>query len=114
MWGSGITQQQLQERILRLQTLKKVPGTYKENALCSEKDLQHTLTISRENEIASDLAFLSATTDDGLKVTAVCIEEHIEQRRMIVRIASNTGDLSGVTNGLRTLTTTLEKAATRG
>lgn len=86
----------------------------KENHLVSKTDLNRRLSISRENEITSNLAFLSATSDNSLKVMAVCIEEHQSGEEMTVRIASNTGDLLAVTSGFRVLAKILEQAAQRG
>ncbi len=37
--------------------------------------MTYHLTIECENEIVSNLAFLSATIDNILKVIAICIEE---------------------------------------
>lgn len=48
----------------------------KENALHSWIDATSRMNISREMETASNLAFLSATSDDCLKAMAVCVEEN--------------------------------------
>ncbi|TVY31847.1 hypothetical protein LSUB1_G008297 [Lachnellula subtilissima] len=115
MWGSATSRQQLQQAITRLRRLNEVPELPEENLLISgANSTSHSLSISRENEIASNLAFLSATSDDSLKVMAVCIEEHRGGDRTTIRIASNTGDLSAVTNGFRMLAQILEEAAWRG
>ncbi|CZR69893.1 uncharacterized protein PAC_19793 [Phialocephala subalpina] len=113
MWGSTITWQQLSESISRLRLLNEVPEGPRENSLTCEGDSHHCLSISRENEIASNLAFLSATSDDSLKVMAVCVEEHSNGKGITLRIASNTGDLSTVTSGLRIIAQILERAARR-
>ncbi|XTI83593.1 hypothetical protein V2W45_117976 [Cenococcum geophilum] len=57
------------------------------------------MSISREKGIASNLAFLSATSDDCLKVMAVCVEEYRNGEGTTIRIALNTGYLSEVKNG---------------
>jgi len=57
--------------ISRLQTLNEVPELPKEKTLISGTDSTRRLSISRENEIASNLAFLSATSDDSLKAMAL-------------------------------------------
>lgn len=75
---------------------------------------QHRLSVSREQEIASNLAFLSATTDDSLRVMAVCVEERLDGRGCTIRLASNTGDLTALTSGMRSLANVLERAARRG
>jgi hypothetical protein len=114
MWGGTTTRQQLQESIRQLWRLSNVPQVPEENLLAQGSDLQHHLSVSREQEIASNLAFLSATTDDSLMVMAVCVEERSDGRGATIRIASNTGDLSAVTSGMRMLATVLEQAARRG
>lgn len=85
-----------------------------ENLEVLERDPTHVLSVAREREIASNLAFLSATTDNGLKVMAVCVEEHSNGEGITIRIASNTGDLSAVTSGFAMLARILEQAARRG
>ena len=99
MWGCDTTQQQLRDSISHLQKLNEVPERPKENILVSRVNSTHRLSISRENEIAGNLAFLSATSDNSLKVMAVYIEEYLNGEGLIIRIASNTGDLLAVTSG---------------
>jgi hypothetical protein len=91
MWGGAITRLQLQQTISRLQKLDELP-----------------------EEIASNLAFLSATTDESLKVMAVCVEEHYNGEGITIRIASNTGVLSAVIQEFMMLAKILEQAARRG
>jgi hypothetical protein len=71
-------------------------------------------TASAHHLIASNLAFLSATTDDSLRVMAVCVEERADGRGATVRVASNTRDLTAVTKGLKMLTIALEQAVRKG
>ena len=103
MWGGAVTRQQMRQTISRLRMLNEVPGMPKENALHSGIDATRYMSISREKEIASNLAFLSATSNDCLKVMAVCVEEHRNGEGTTIRIALNTGDLSEVTNGFMML-----------
>jgi hypothetical protein len=114
MWGGATTRPQLQESIHRLWELSEVPQAPEENCLINERPSQHRLSVSREQEIASNLAFLSATTDDSLRVMAVCVEERLDGRGSTIRIASNTGDLAALTSGMRRLANVLERAARRG
>ena len=114
MWGSATTPQHLRDSINCLRELTEVPEQPKENVLVLRVKLNHHLDISRENEIAGNLAFLSAISDDYLKVMAVCIEEHLNGNGMTIRIASNTGDLLAVTTEFVLLAKILEKAASRG
>ncbi len=60
------------------------------------------------------LAFLSATTDDNLKVMAVSVDEDESGEAITVRVASNTGDLSESRDGIERLGRILEQAARRG
>ena len=103
MWGGAVTRQQMRQTISRLRTLNEVPEMSKENALHSGIDTTRHMGISREKEIANNLAFLSATSNDCLKAMAVCVEEHRNGEGTTIRIALNTGDLSEVTNGFMML-----------
>jgi hypothetical protein len=85
-----------------------------ENLVVPKVDQTRHLSISREKEIASNLAFLSATSDESLKVMAVCVKEHCNREGITIRIASNTGDLSAVIREFMTLARILEQAARRG
>jgi hypothetical protein len=84
------------------------------NVLALDLELTRHLSVERENEIASNLAFLSATSDDSQKVMAACVEEHPDGKGITIRIASNSEDLSEVTNDFQMLATVLEQAAQRG
>ena len=71
------------------------------------------LPFEREKQLADDLAFISATTNDSRKVMAVGLEECPTENRLTIRLASNTGDLSKVRAGLEGIAKTLERAALR-
>jgi hypothetical protein len=114
MWGGAITRLQLQQTISRLRKLDELPEGPRENLAVPEGDQTRRLSISREKEIASNLAFLSATTDKSLKVMAVYVEEHYNSEGITIRIASNTGDLSAVIQEFMTLAKILEQAARQG
>jgi hypothetical protein len=81
-----------------------------ENLAVPEVDQTHHLSISREKEITSNLAFLLATSDKSLKVMAICVEEHCNGEGITIRIVSNTGDLSAVVREFVTLAKILEQA----
>jgi hypothetical protein len=74
MWGGAITRLQLQQTISRLRKLDQLPEVPSENLAVPEVDQTRRLSISREKEIASNLAFLSAMSDESPKVMAVCVE----------------------------------------
>ncbi len=115
MWGSSVTREQLKKAIEDLERLNDVPQSPQENELLSRdgRDETYKLSASRENEIAGNLAFLSATTDDRERVMAVCIEEFADGTGLIIRVASNTGNLSEIKEGFQTLARILEQAARR-
>jgi len=79
-----------------------------ENLAVPEVDQKRYLSISREKEITSNLAFLSATSDKSLKVMAVYVKEHCNGEGITIRIASNTGDLSAVIREFISLAKILE------
>lgn len=114
MWDSEISRKRLIQNIALLRTVNQIPEEPKENHLVSENHNTHRLTLERENEIAGNLAFLSATTDDNLKIMAVCIEEDECGEAITIRVASNTGDLAEIVTGFETIERILELAARRG
>jgi hypothetical protein len=114
MWHSGVSRERLLQNITLLWTLNRIPEKPRENHLVSRIDSTHRLTVERENEIVANLAFLSATTKDYLKVMAVCIEEDESGRAITIRVASNTGDMLELVTGFSRLARVLEQAARRG
>lgn len=115
MWGSQVTRQQLQQAISRLHTLNMIPEPAKVNSTASvSHSAQHRLSSIREIEIASNLAFLSAISDDNQRVMAVCVEESNCGDEITIRLASNTGDLRAVTSEFKKLVGILEQASRRG
>ena len=106
-------QKRLVENITLLWTLCKVSDRSKENPIRGGHDEGRQLPLDRERQLAESFAFLSATTDDKRRVMAVCIEEDANKIGMTIRLASNTGDLSQVTEGFNSIARTLEQAALR-
>lgn len=103
----------LAENIALLEAIEQLPGRPQECVLPAE-DESRQLTVERESQLADDFAFLAATTDDKNKIMGVGIEEHIDRQGMIVRIASNTGDLSKVRRDLEQICKILENASDPG
>ena len=114
MWNSTITRADLRSSITRLQKYGKIIAKPEENVFKSVSESQHCLSKEREKEIASNLAFLSSTSDSPLEVRAVCIEEDHDGNGATIRLSSNSGDLSALTMDFRTIAETLEVAASRG
>ena len=95
-----------------LSSLLTVPGPEQECDLPPESE-GYQLSVGREKQLADSLAFLSATKDDGYKVMAVAVEEHLDKNGMTIRLASNSGDLSGIKSGFQNIADILMRAAAR-
>ena len=102
------------ENVTLLWTLNEVPEVPQENVLNCETDETRQLTPEQERQLVDNLAFISAATDNMLRVMAVCIEESADQQGMTIRLASNTGDLTPIVEGFQVIARTIEKAALRG
>ena len=70
--------------------------------------------MKRERELTETLAFLAAYTDDPKKVVALCIEEEMHGKGMLIRLAVNNGDLKYLQEGFQKLAVMLEKLAKKG
>ena len=103
----------LVENITLLWTLCEVPGKPHENETRRGDDEGRQLPRDRERQLVDSFAFISASTDDSLRVTAVCIEEDPDKMGMTICLASNTGGLSHVTQGFNDIARTLEQASLR-
>jgi hypothetical protein len=113
IWGGGITRRELLQSISLLRILNEVPEPPSQNVPSSENDSTRCLNVFREKKIASNLAFLSATSYNNKEIMAVCVEEHRNGHEITIRVASNTGDLSRVIAGLQKLARVLEQASQR-
>ncbi len=109
-----LSRQRLVENITLLWTLNEIPEQPKDNIFRCEEDGTRQLTLERERQLADSFAFISASTDNMLRVMAVSIEEDTDGHGITIRVASNTGDLSSMKEALGDIAKTLEKAATRG
>ena len=113
MWIDEASRAQLQHSITRLKQLDELPELPTENHPNLQIDPTRHLSTDREREISSNLAFLSAISDDNMKVMAVCVEEHPSGRELTIRISSNSGNLSEVERGFVNISRLLEQAAKR-
>ena len=104
----------LVENITLLWTLCEVPSKPHENETRRGDDEGRQLPWDRERELVDSFAIISASTDDSLQVMAVCIEEDPDKMGMTICLASNTRDLSHVTQGFNDIARTLEQASLRG
>ncbi len=111
--SSGQEFQNLVGNITLLWTLCKVPGQPKENRIRRGYNGGRQLRQDRERQLADSFAFLSASIDDSALVMAVCIEEDPDKSGLTICLASNSGDLSHVAQGLNGIARTLERASLR-
>ncbi|KAI9717671.1 MAG: hypothetical protein M1812_004616 [Candelaria pacifica] len=107
------SRRRLRENITLLRTLTSTPEAATEHALPSQTLSTRSLSFEREKEIVENLAFLSSTKYDPLKVMAACVDEDAAHGMLTVRLAVNTGDLKDVQQGFNKLATVLEHAALR-
>ncbi|KAL8766740.1 MAG: hypothetical protein Q9209_006562 [Squamulea sp. 1 TL-2023] len=106
-------QKRLVENITLLWTLCETPDRPREHKLDGSLDTNRQLSLAREKQLVDSFSFISASTDDMLRVMAVCIEEDADKNGITIRLASNTGDLSHVTQGFNSIAHTLEAASSR-
>ena len=97
-----------------LWTLNEIAEHPQKNILGCKIDRTRQLRLNRERQLAENLALISASTDDILRVMVVCIEEGFGGQGMTIRLASNTGELSSIKESLYGNTATLERSALRG
>jgi hypothetical protein len=109
MWGSGISRDQLLQKISLLAMLGGVRDGLQAHSLTTSGDIEHGLTIEQEAEIAGNLAFLSRRRHDPKSVAAISIEQDGHGQGMIVRLCVNGGILSGVEEGLKQICALLEE-----
>ncbi len=104
----------MRENITLLRTVTETPEEATANPAPESYPSARILSFEREKELVDNLAFLSSTKHDPLKVTAVCVEEDAAQNMLIVRLAANTGDFEDLQPGFNKLAKLLEHAALRG
>ncbi|KAJ9639465.1 hypothetical protein H2199_006499 [Coniosporium tulheliwenetii] len=105
----------LSENIFLLEKITKVPEIAHENPLPAQfhrSQGPRALRLEHEQSIVSALSFLSSYTDDGNKVSALCIEETPDRRGLVVSIAANSGELEKLKAGLEGFASILMNEAT--
>ena len=104
------------ETITLLYMLEQVPESPKDNQSKESAVLSnlYQLPFRCEKEIVENLTFISDTTNDSTRVTAVCLEEAHGHDHCTIRLTSNIGDLDEVLYGFKHMARILERAASRG
>ena len=111
MAATGSSHHHLRENIILLRSLTKQPIEAEQNPTDREYDHEYYLSKKRELQLATHLAFLSATTDNMHKVMAVGLEAGADL--LTIRLASNEGDLDVVKIGFDRIAQTLKEAVSR-
>ena len=108
--------QRMAENITLVQLLDSEPGDPAENELPSrlEDTSAYQLSLEKERTLAEHLAFLSGSTPDPHRVTAVCIEEEPSGRSLTVRMAINNGSLDREKLAFERIARILERIALQG
>ena len=89
--------QELNEEIVLLRLLTAEPAIPRRHILDGEDTVlslsdntDHVLSLLDERDVVDSLAFLSATSGEPEKVTAICLEECLQPESCIILIAMNT------------------------
>jgi len=67
-----------------------------ENLAVLEIDQTRYLSILQKKKITSNLIFLPIMSDESLKVIIICVKEYYNGERIMIRVVSNTGDVSTI------------------
>ncbi|PVH76494.1 hypothetical protein DL98DRAFT_641391 [Cadophora sp. DSE1049] len=111
--------QQLQAKIILLQALNDTPSqpaekSLQEDARQNSRSASRILSLSREKELAENLAFIASTTDDPRKVLALAIEEENNGQGMNITLAVNNGGLENVRTGFEKMAKVLHNIRREG
>lgn len=96
-----------------LRMLNQTPIEPQDGSLPLESTDGRTLNVKREKQLTDDFAFISATSSDINRVTAVCIKEHRSGLGLDLCISSNTTLPSNLEEDFRRIAELLQKATNR-
>lgn len=113
MWGSGISRDQMLQKISLLAMLGGVREGLRAHTFATPLATERILTIEQEAEITSNLAFLCRRRHDPKSVAAVSIEEDKHGQGMVVRLCVNGDRLSSVEEGLNDICRMLQEISQR-
>jgi hypothetical protein len=71
---------------------------------------KRTLTFAEEQRLAGVFAFLASTSNDPRKVAALCLEESLDHKALILKLAANHGNLIPTKLGFEDIARTLRAA----
>ncbi|KAK3045704.1 hypothetical protein LTR09_012749 [Extremus antarcticus] len=115
IWGTGIPNETLLQKITLLAIFGQTPAEPQRHPLKSAQEVsERVLTIEQEAEIAGNLAFLSRRSTDAHNVAAIGIEEDEDGEGMVIRVTVNGGMIKSVVLGLSKICEVLETIAKSG
>jgi hypothetical protein len=107
---------ELRKAISLLFMLTEIPTQPPENpTVASIADEAHaaakrTLTLAEEERLVGVFTFLASTSNDPRKVAALCLEESLDHKALILKLAANHGDLIRTKLGFEDIAQTLKAA----
>jgi hypothetical protein len=107
---------ELRKAISLLFILTEIPAQPPENPTAAFKVgeahavAKRTLTLVEEERLVGVFAFLGSTSNDPRKVAALCLEESLDNKALILKLAANHGDLIRTKLGFEDIAQTLKAA----
>lgn len=105
--------QRAMESATLLWSLDEVPENPKENIPAGGIGT-FNLPVDREKQLADDLAFIASSEDDSKRIVAVCMEEQSNNGGVVIRVASNVGDVENTARNLQRVADSMSEASHRG
>lgn len=109
MWGTSVSRELLLQKISLIAMLGPLKIGPMENPLTSSPGQQRRLSVEQEAEIVRHLSFLCYRRKDSQSVAAVCIEEVLAGKGLIVRLAVSGTATLYTKEGLRRICALLEQ-----
>lgn len=105
---------QCPEYITLLWSLTETPGDFKTYRDSAEEQSSRKLLLIEEKQLADAFAFIASWKDNPDDVMAVCVEEgHSPDAAITIRVASNSGNPSGIVDRLRYVASIMMRATDR-
>lgn len=101
------------ENATLLWTLAEVPEKPAESTVYSV-DGEWTLPINRKVQLTEELTFIASSKDGSKEIMAVCLEEGADKVSMVIRVASNAGNLLRMVQNLQGVADLMARATRRG
>ena len=73
----------------------------------------YQLSFQREKKIVDNLTFLSAITNDSIKIMKICLEKARDRKSCTIRLTLNTNDLDEIINEFKFIARIVKRATSR-